>query len=239
MKMPIPSDWDGLSTCDYRIVWPDSPIWRFILRGLMTNPGLIEFWDGSTGDVEQVLQDFRPIMEKGLDSLGCNDMNVPIGAILHFAGATLPANFLWADGSPVPIADYLELYQIIGDAFHPGGIGIPENFYLPNLNGRVAVGKDSSQSEFNTMGKTGGEKRNTLSVTEIPPHTHLQDPHHHTINGSINSVSGSARRSLLHPTGSDNVLSSPSTASNQYTGGGQSHNNLQPYICLNFIIRVH
>lgn len=156
--MPIPDDWDGFSVCDYAVRWPDSNIWRIILRGLLTNPALADFWDPNTGDVAQVLEDFEPIVNYVLNSLECGDMNIPIGSGMEFFGSVLPDKFLWQDGSKVTVEAYPELYAVIGNTYASGSFIPGEEFYLPRRQGRVAVGLDTSQTEFNILGKTGGEK---------------------------------------------------------------------------------
>lgn len=82
--------------------------------------------------------------------------------------------------------------------------------------GRVLVGKDTSQTEFDTLEETGGEKTHTLTVEEMPSHRH-------TVNYSSSpgtSVGVTAMGTKL----------SDSSAIVQATGGGQAHNNLQPYV---------
>lgn len=237
MKMPIPQDWDGESTCDFAIRWPDSNYWRIILRGLLTSPSLADFWDANTGNVAQLLEDFQPISDYALDSLECGSMQMPIGTILEFAGLTLPDKFLWADGSLVAIADEPELFDVVGYSFAAQGPEVEGYFYLPNRKGRVAVGPDPNDNDFNSVGVFGGSKTVTLTISEMPSHTHLQDPHSHVVPGALNANTGTNRRSLAtNPT--SNVDSFPTTAINQNSGGGQSHNNLQPYIVVNFIIRA-
>jgi microcystin-dependent protein len=82
--------------------------------------------------------------------------------------------------------------------------------------GRVPVGIDATQSEFNTAEETGGAKTHTLTEQEIPSHRHILGR-----NGSITSTGNQRLVSLSNNGGS--VYS-------EYTGGGQAHNNLQPYI---------
>ena len=92
--------------------------------------------------------------------------------------------------------------------------------------GRVLVGKASSGT-FATAGATGGSETHTLTVAQMPSHTHTQDPHSHTIP----SAESGADFATTRPGGYGNTLTTSSTtATNQNTGGGEAHNNLQPYI---------
>lgn len=87
--------------------------------------------------------------------------------------------------------------------------------------GRVPVGVDTSQNEFNAVEKTGGEKTHTLSVNEMPSHTHKQYTY---TEGPADYASGSdwSCRCVQFNTNSGGLTSA--------TGGNQPHNNLQPYI---------
>ena len=101
----------------------------------------------------------------------------PIGAITSYAGDTAPTNWLICDGSAISRTTYADLFDAIGTTY---GIGDGSTtFNLPNLKGRVITGLDSSQTEFDTLGETGGEKTHTLTVNEMPSHTHIQDAHYH------------------------------------------------------------
>ena len=89
--------------------------------------------------------------------------------------------------------------------------------------GRVLVSQSVSDTEFDTLGETGGSKTHTLSVSELPSHTHT----HTVITGrSFSSSIGNAP--VVQ--GSDNTILSTSDETTSSTGSGSAHNNLQPYI---------
>ena len=93
--------------------------------------------------------------------------------------------------------------------------------------GQTLVGIDTSQTEFETVGKTGGEKTHTLTINEMPSHTHdISNGPYQIYTEWIGSGEGSTFRSTPHMQ-SPNPRN-PIVASN--TGGSQAHNNLQPYI---------
>lgn len=119
-------------------------------------------------------------------------------------------------------------------------------------DGRVLVGQNTSDVDFDVLEKTGGEKTHVLTESEIPAHTHTQDVHSHTINDAGHShltqryptatggSSGFTNDTSMSGTLADNTLSTKSattgitvnnaTATNQNTGGGLAHNNLQPFL---------
>jgi len=80
MKHAIPSDWDGQTFCRFAICWPDSPLWRALLRGLVTEPARGYFWDEKTGWIKDVLADFRQTLDHNLELpevfMACNDQNI-------------------------------------------------------------------------------------------------------------------------------------------------------------------
>lgn len=151
---------------------------------------------------------------------------LPIGSIVAFSGENIPNGWLLCDGSVVSRTTYSELFNAIGLNYVEDGVEWldEERFPLPNAKGRTLVGKDSTDTDFNTLGKTSGEKTHTLTVDEMPSHKHSMN--------FGDSAGGD---------GSEFVYSSTSGNNNVFmleTGGGQAHNNLQPSLTLNFIIKA-
>ena len=122
--------------------------------------------------------------------------------------------------------------------------------------GRVLVGFDSGQTEFDTVEETGGAKTHTLTATEMPVHTHTQDAHTHTQNahdhvltqlrdattgGATTNIALTADTSSTlgtKITGSTTATNQNATATNQNAGSGGAHNNLQPYITVHMFKRT-
>ena len=167
----------------------------------------------------------------GGGSGGAGGDTLPIGAILPFSSDTVPNGWLLCDGSSFSVTSYPELFDVIGTTY---GYDDDRNPKLPDLRGRVAVGKKDATSaddtEFSSLGKTGGEKTHTLTVDEMPSHNHLRDIE----NKIVNNGSGGAWSPSLKGTG--NMTNENNSTRN--TGGGQPHNNLQPYLVTNFIIKA-
>ncbi len=83
---------------------------------------------------------------------------------------TPPIGYLVCDGTAVSRTTYASLFSVISTAY---GIGNgTTTFNLPNIKGNVVVGRDSGQTEFDVLGETGGAKTHSLSVAEMPAHTH-------------------------------------------------------------------
>jgi microcystin-dependent protein len=230
---------------------------------------------------------------------------IPAGVISQFAGSTAPTGYLLCEGQSISTVTYAGLFAAIGYSY--GGSG--SSFVVPNLKGRIPVGRDATQTEFDALGESGGAKTHTLTSAEMPSHTHLQDSHNHTQNshnhtqnshnhtqdahghgtastslqgshqhghsavlGTFQSARGTAATNVNHPesvtstgvttssgahvhsvtvanatatnqaaTATNNATTATNnatTATNQNTGGGGAHNNLQPYIVVNYIIKT-
>lgn len=147
---------------------------------------------------------------------------VPPGCIILSGAADIPRGWLECDGQAVGRTAYPKLYAAIGITYGAGNGST--TFNLPNLKGRVPVGLDTGQAEFNDLGETGGAKTHTLTETEIPAHTHGQRIYNTGTAGTAGTQGGAT---------ANNATAGTTVA----TGGGGAHNNLQPYIVLRYIIK--
>ena len=164
----------------------------------------------------------------------------PIGSVTAYALSTPPAGWLLCDGSIYSASAYPTLSVGLGSTY--GGNGTT-TFAVPNLKGRMPVGLDSTQTEFDALAETGGEKSVTLNSTQIPSHTHpITDPGHaHAHNGTAAAnFAGSGGLQGAQTTLPMVIQSNTTgiTVNGQSGTVGQSHNNLQPYIVMNYIIRA-
>lgn len=159
---------------------------------------------------------------------------VPPGTVTAFAGKTAPNGWLLCDGQSYSISTYRDLYNAIGTTY--GGYG--QSFQVPDLRGRFPVGKDTGT--FATLGGKGGEEKHTLTVSEMPSHQHTgNDRAWHDKqkrNGQQWFVGLSHDRGSWMSNAANDGLTNQDTETGT-TGGNQPHNNLPPYISLNFIIK--
>jgi microcystin-dependent protein len=159
-----------------------------------------------------------------------------VGEVRIWAPSNLvPTGWALCNGQILSIGSNTALFQVIGTAY--GGDGA-STFALPDLRGRVPVQPGQGQGLTNrTRGESGGTESHTLGITHLPGHTHTLRAS--TANGSSDSPGGAPAR---NPAGipqfaasADADLAAGAVAS---AGGGQPHNNMQPYIAVNHIIAL-
>lgn len=105
----------------------------------------------------------------------------PVGEITMWATNTAPTGWLICDGTPVSRSTYTALHNLMQAAGYPYGAGDGSTtFNLPNLKGRVVVGRDSADADWNDLGEIRGSKTHTLTISEMPVHSHTQNAHNHS-----------------------------------------------------------
>ena len=154
-----------------------------------------------------------------------------VGEIRIFAGNFAPAGWMFCEGQLLPISEYETLFNLIGTTY--GGDG-QSTFALPDLRGRLPL----HQGNGFILAETGGAEEITLTVTQIPAHSHPYLCSIDTAGGvnPANAVVGQSDSTSLFRAqpGNSNFAPEADTA----TGGSQPHNNFQPYLCVDFIISL-
>jgi microcystin-dependent protein len=154
-----------------------------------------------------------------------------IGEIKMFAGNFAPVGWMFCDGQLLPISEYETLFNLIGTTY--GGDG-QSTFALPNLQSRIPV----HQGDQFVLAETGGTEEVTLTVSQIPAHTHALLGSTDIANtpnpgASILARSGQVQMFL----NADATLAMSPNAIGP-AGGSQPHTNLQPFLAVNFIISL-
>jgi microcystin-dependent protein len=192
------------------------------------------------GDLTLYQRDGTPIAAGNVKGpVGDTGTAAPTGGMVLWPTETPPANWLLCEGQAVSRTTYNALFAVLGTTYGAGDGST--TFNLPNMKGRVVVGLDPAQTEFDTMGETGGAKTHTLTEAEMPSHTHVQNPHDHDMTVRTSSTAGGAAPmagSVSGSGGTDTSNIQNTTAVNQNTGGGGAHNNLQPYIVLRWMVKT-
>lgn len=170
-----------------------------------------------------------------------NTRLVPAGSVQAFAGPVMPPGWLMCDGSLVSKETYYYLFSIIGNYYGPG---TATDFNLPDLRGRQVIGNGNGVGlSSRSLGDIGGEERHTLTINEMPVHNHgINDPGHtHSYVNNVNNQN--TDNAFATETAADEVDLNQTTGISttgitiNNTGGGQSHNVMDPFLSLNYIIK--
>ena len=147
--------------------------------------------------------------------------SIPSGAVIPYISETEPSGWLSCDGSAVSRTTYSDLFAVIGTSFGTGDGST--TFNLPDLRGRTPIGSGTGSGlTARTLAATGGAETHTLTVDEMPAHTHST-----ASDSSIDRAGGGgtcAEYNASAVTGS--------------TGGDGAHNNMQPFLVMNYIIKT-
>ena len=161
-----------------------------------------------------------------------------IGEIKLFAGNFAPRGFMFCHGQLLSIAEHTALFSLLGTMY--GGDG-RTSFGLPDLRGRVVVGAGHGPGLHSyNEGQKGGQEAVTLTTAEMPSHTHSM--HAHKSRGNQGDPEGASlgdssnRDRDFRGKGDVNTTMSANSIGN--TGGGQAHENRQPFLAMNYIIAI-
>ena len=150
-----------------------------------------------------------------INAIGGSSNGIPIGTIMQYAGFTAPQGYLLCEGQALSKTDYAELYAIIGNYFG----GTETEFYLPDLRERVPVGRNSAKTDY-ALGETGGTATVTLTIEQMPSHTHIQNSHNHTQSAHNHGLNSHTHSIPAHSHGLNNHTHSFSaTTSNKELKG--------------------
>jgi len=153
-----------------------------------------------------------------------------VGEIRMFAGNFAPAGWMFCEGQLLPISENETLFQLIGTTY--GGDG-QSTFALPDLRGRLPV----HQGGGFTLAETGGVESVTLTVQQMPSHTHpaLGQTGAGSQNSPVNGVWANSGQARFSPNAANAVMRNTLIAP---VGGSQPHSNFMPYLCVDFIISL-
>ncbi|HTP79450.1 MAG TPA: tail fiber protein [Bacteroidota bacterium] len=159
-----------------------------------------------------------------------------VGDIKIVSFNTVPVHWMECNGQTLPISAYSTLFGLIGTTY--GGDGTT-TLALPNLNGRIApgAGQGSGLSNY-SLGQSGGQSTVTLTISQIPSHTHVLMADSAAGTSVSPSGLGIARNAAGIPMFATTATGSMISTAMDSTGSSQPHNNMMPYLGLKFIIAV-
>ena len=160
-----------------------------------------------------------------------------VGEIRIFAGNFAPAGWMMCDGQLLPISENETLFQLIGTTY--GGDG-ESTFALPQMQSRVPVHQGTAKSGTTyVLAEAAGVEEVTLTINQIPVHNHAY---------LVSQDAGTSPNPAAAVLGVNNVVefysgdvpgtSNLAPLSINFDGGSQPHTNLQPFLCVNFIISL-
>lgn len=163
-----------------------------------------------------------------------------IGEISIFAGNFPPRNWAFCNGQLMSIAQNTALFSILGTTY--GGDG-RVTFGLPDLRGRapLSAGQGPGLSNYD-LGQAGGSETDTLSINEIPAHNHPLGAYNNKADqsnptGNVNAIVVDSSNGTANAYAASANATMNANAVGQ-SGGSQPHNNMQPYLTLNYIIAL-
>jgi len=154
-----------------------------------------------------------------------------VGEIRMFAGNFAPAGWMFCEGQLLPISENETLFQLIGTTYRGDG---ESTFALPDLRGRIPI----HQGNGFILAETGGAEEITLTVQQIPAHSHplLASTNTAQQTQPTGQVLANSATATMYIEDNPSVALNPKTVGS--VGGSQPHTNFQPYLCVDFIISL-
>ncbi len=164
-----------------------------------------------------------------------------LGMIATFGFNFAPRGWMFCNGQLLSISQYSALFALLGTTY--GGNG-QTTFALPNLQSRVPIGMGQGPGLSNySIGQQAGSENVTLLSTQMPAHTHQMMASGEGASANVatnNSLASSSRSVPTMPTiyAPGNTTPTPMASTTSIVGGNQPHNNIQPYLAINYSIAV-
>jgi len=180
--------------------------------------------------------DYNKEFEEGIHANGAMFGDPFLGSIVMFAGNFAPRGWALCDGQLLPISQYSALFSILGTTY--GGDG-RTTFALPDLRGRVSIhpGNGPGLPSYR-LGERGGASAVTLTEAQMPSHNHAVVPGARNGAGDETNPVGGFMASASTDLYAESTNTTMGATQSANTGGGQSHTNIQPYLCVNYIIAL-
>lgn len=161
-------------------------------------------------------------------------MDQYIGEIRMFAGNFAPSGWAFCNGQVLPIAENEVLYALLGTTY--GGDG-QTTFALPDLRGRLPIHQGTSSTGTSySLGQTGGSETVSLSVNQLPSHTHVVNAT--DVSGTEPTPIGNLWADGLHRYSTNASTGTMFQEAISSEGGNQPHNNMMPFTAVHFIIAL-
>jgi microcystin-dependent protein len=160
-----------------------------------------------------------------------------VGEVRMFAGNFAPAGWMFCEGQLIAISENETLFQLIGTTY--GGDG-QSTFALPDLRGRLPIHQGSAPGGSTySMAESGGVEQVTLTTNQMPSHTHPMVASTTIANSSnpANAILATSSQVSMYFGGNTNTNMNTTAISS--AGGNQPHTNIQPFLCVDFIISLY